>query len=250
MAPADATEQSVGEPRGEPVQAQQPHQARHVDGARVLLHGLDDRVGDALRRQLALVLPPVREQGALVGVEVRLDLAGKDGGHRDPGARELMPQRLGEAAVGCLGGAVDGGPGEGANPGPRGQDHEVAAGPVEHVGERRADRVDGAEDVDPNHLLGALDLGVDERPVMGDAGVGHRQVEPLGPLREAVDGALHLARAWRRRRPAPGAGRPGSRGAVRPPPPIAPCREPPAPAVPPARPAPGTGRGRSHATRR
>ena len=69
----------------------------------------------------------------------------------------------------------------------------MAAGPVEHVRQRRADRVDRAEHVDPDHLLGSLDLGVGERAVVGDAGVGHHQVEPLGALREPVDGPLHLA---------------------------------------------------------
>ena len=113
---------------------------------------------------------------------------GIDGRHRDSGPRQLVAQRLGEAAVGGLGRAVDGAPGERAQAGARRDDDDVPARAVAHVAERGADRVDRAEHVDPHHLLGVLDRLVEEGPVVGEPGVGDEQLDAARLLDEALDG--------------------------------------------------------------
>ena len=67
---------------------------------------------------------------------------------------------------------------------------------VDQMAERRLDRVDGAEPVHARHRLDALDVLRQERPVVGDAGVGDHEVEPA-----------RLARRTARRRPRPAPGR-------------------------------------------
>jgi hypothetical protein len=64
---------------------------------------------------------------------------------------------------------------------------------VEHVGERRVHRVDGAEPVDPRHLLRLLDARVAQRPVVGDPGVRDEHVDAAGLGDEARHGVLDLA---------------------------------------------------------
>ena len=96
-AAAHRGEQAVGEPRGHPVEAEQARPR----GARRPCAGRPRPPPASPRRRPRPAAP--RPRGAsracasrLVGVQVGRDLAGEDRRHRDPGARELVAQRLGE----------------------------------------------------------------------------------------------------------------------------------------------------------
>jgi hypothetical protein len=92
------------------------------------------------------------------------------------GARQLVSQRLGEAALGRLGRPVHGGPRERAQAGAARDDHDVPASAVEHAGQRGGDRVDGPQPVDPRHALDLVHVHVAERPVVRHPRVGDDDV--------------------------------------------------------------------------
>jgi hypothetical protein len=114
-------------------------------------------------------------------------LAGIDHRQPDAGALELVAQRLAEAALRGLGGAVDGGAWKGADAGARGHDHDVPAPAREHARERRLDGVDRPQPVHPGQLVDQLGRHLRERHVMGDAGVGHQHVHVAARLERPRD---------------------------------------------------------------
>jgi hypothetical protein len=69
----------------------------------------------------------------------------------------------------------------------------VAGAPLEQVRQCRRHQVHRAQPVDLSHPLGQLDVLVAERSVVGDPGVGDRQLQPAGLLDEPRDRVLHLA---------------------------------------------------------
>ena len=123
--------------RGEVVERQQPHVAR----------GCGPRGGPPRRPRSRRPRPPRRgsrrrscasREAASASAWSEVSTSpGKTVVTRDAGARELVAQRLGEALVGGLGGAVDGAPGEGAQRGARADHDDVAAAGVEHRHQRR-----------------------------------------------------------------------------------------------------------------
>ena len=180
--PPHARDQAVGEPGREPVQPEQPHLARRVHLAAVGLDRGDDVSGDLGGGNRVLVAAPVGQPLALVVVKGRLHLAGEHGGDADAAPGELVAKRLGEAAPEGLRAAVDRTPRKCSNPRPRGDDHHVPAGRVHHR-PRPASTVWRV----PRTLMRTISsafstLDVGERPVVGDARIGHEQVEAAGPL--------------------------------------------------------------------
>ena len=102
-------------------------------------------------RSAALV--PVRQRVLLVVVQRGGDLAREHGRDRDAGAAQLVPQRLGEAALGRLRRAVARRPRERAAGRRRRRRSRRGHGARStRCAERRVDRVDGPEPVDARHL--------------------------------------------------------------------------------------------------
>jgi len=192
--------------------AERAHRRRVVDRALVRLHRRDHAGGQLARSGcLRAAAMPVGQSVELVVVQCGGDLAGVHQRERHARTAQLVPQRLAEHALGRLGGAVYGCPGERAVGGARGEQHDVALGAVEQVGQRGVDGVDGAQPVHPRHALDGGQVHLAERPVGGHAGVGDDQVEAAGRGDEGLDGGgdgvgighiarQHVVRTGERRR--------------------------------------------------